>query len=242
MRFVKVPRGQAAPKGSKDVCFLSWNNWDDFSYKTTYEVTVYDAAGVEHVLGSAKIMFMGQEPGHQPFDVPVDGLPDRFCSLGSDRSYYVALSRLSPALRRSLLAGLRDCVADPERFQAFKNEPAMKNSLLRGVGPDDVLVSFPRILGGQVELTPFLFTFILSGELQPHPVRGFGSIWVAPVAPGPPAIPSEVRLEFAVCPNSKPPSNLHVLIGRNGVGKTRLLAGMADALTNQASCRQTSSI
>jgi predicted ATPase len=29
-----------------------------------------------------------------------------------------------------------------------------------------------------------------------------------------------------------PPSNVHVLIGKNGVGKTRLLAGMTDALTD----------
>ena len=233
MRFVKLPRGQAAAKGSRDVCYLSWNNWDDFSYKTTYEVTVYDAAGVEHVLGSAKIMFMGQEPGHQPFDVPVEGLPYRFCSLGSDRSYYVALSRLSPALLRPLLAGLGDCVADPDRFHGFRNEPAMTNSLLRGVSPDDVLVSFPRVLGGQVQLTPFLFTFVLGGELQAHPADGFDNMWIAPTASGPPAVPGEVRLGFAVRPNSKPPSNVHVLIGRNGVGKTRLLAGMADALTNR---------
>jgi predicted ATPase len=39
-----------------------------------------------------------------------------------------------------------------------------------------------------------------------------------------------VRLDFEVEPESEPPTNIHVLIGRNGVGKTRLLNGMTRAL------------
>ena len=41
-----------------------------------------------------------------------------------------------------------------------------------------------------------------------------------------------VTLEFAVAPDSQPPTNIHVLIGRNGVGKTRLLNKMSQALVN----------
>lgn len=40
----------------------------------------------------------------------------------------------------------------------------------------------------------------------------------------------EVPLLFHVNPNSNPPSNIHVLIGRNGVGKTHLLNNMLDSL------------
>jgi energy-coupling factor transporter ATP-binding protein EcfA2 len=39
-----------------------------------------------------------------------------------------------------------------------------------------------------------------------------------------------VTLSFVVEPESQPPTNIHVLIGRNGVGKTRLLNTMTRAL------------
>jgi energy-coupling factor transporter ATP-binding protein EcfA2 len=39
-----------------------------------------------------------------------------------------------------------------------------------------------------------------------------------------------ITLAFAVTPDTNPPSNIHVLIGRNGVGKTTLLHAMARVL------------
>src|SRR5690606_8402062 len=41
---------------------------------------------------------------------------------------------------------------------------------------------------------------------------------------------SGIKVEFKVEPNTKPSSNIHILIGRNGVGKTTLLNNMVDAL------------
>ena len=41
---------------------------------------------------------------------------------------------------------------------------------------------------------------------------------------------SGINVEFKVEPNAKPSSNIHILIGRNGVGKTTLLNNMVDAL------------
>ena len=43
---------------------------------------------------------------------------------------------------------------------------------------------------------------------------------------------TDYPLEFGVMPDSTPPTNIHVLIGRNGVGKTYLLNGMTRALVN----------
>ncbi|MFI5690068.1 AAA family ATPase [Streptomyces sp. NPDC051636] len=42
----------------------------------------------------------------------------------------------------------------------------------------------------------------------------------------------ERRLSFSVTPHSQPPNNIHVLIGRNGVGKTTLLGKIAEAVVN----------
>jgi predicted ATPase len=63
---------------------------------------------------------------------------------------------------------------------------------------------------GGARVTPYAFSFALpkqGDEEAPH-----------------------VTLQFRVAPETKPPTNVHVLIGRNGVGKTRLLNLMTKAL------------
>ena len=66
-----------------------------------------------------------------------------------------------------------------------------------------------RSLRWPLQLTPFEFLF----RARDAGAQGLG-----------------FAIEVRVTPGSKPPSNVHVLIGGNGVGKTRLLSGIADAL------------
>lgn len=217
MKFYLRGRRGVTPVGTRNVCYLTWNTWDDFGYKTTYEVTVFDNEEVEHDLGTSRIMYMGQESGQTQLEVSEDGLSDDCCSLGNDRSFYLRLMKMDRASREAILLGLRDCAFEPQRFERFKEEPALKTSLLRSSSKQDVLVVYPRILEGQTELTPFVFKFVLD-KLEEDDSEE-----------------PQLSLGFAVNPGKKPPTNVHVLIGRNGVGKTRILAGMADALTdNQA--------
>jgi predicted ATPase len=112
-------------------------------------------------------------------------------------------------VKRDYLRAIRDCAFDPAIFESFKNEEGMQSSLLRTVTTHDVRVNFPRILRGDTQLTAYEFIF----EFET------GSVGTTE------------KCEFSVEPDSMPPTKVHVLIGRNGVGKTRLLAGMADALT-----------
>lgn len=217
MKFHLRERRGGTPAGTRDVCYLAWNTWDDFGFKTTYEVTAYDEDGQEHDLGATQIMFRGQEAGYVQLELPEAGLSNEHCSLGNDRNYYLRLMRMPPASREAVLAGLRDCAFDTGRYERFKGESALKVSLLRNSSEQDVRVAYPRILRGQTELTTFAFSYVLAAAE--------GEVGDAP----------PLSLRFVVMPGKKPPTNVHVLIGRNGVGKTRILAGMADALTdNQA--------
>src|SRR6185312_15216590 len=63
-------------------------------------------------------------------------------------------------------------------------------------------------LGGQAELTPFRFTYLRR--------QGAGA--------------SALELSFSADPNVLPPTNVHVIIGRNSAGKTRLLRDVAATL------------
>jgi hypothetical protein len=83
-----------------------------------------------------------------------------------------------------------------ERFKLLydKYEGCLINSLMRNLYVSNV-EQFNRISKGEVELTPYSFTFKYREE----------------------------QININVIPNSLPPSNIHILIGRNGVGKTWLL-------------------
>lgn len=81
-------------------------------------------------------------------------------------------------------------------------------SLLRFVSLKSITEQFSRILAGKPALTDFKFTFVISkGEKN-----------------------SEIKLDFTIKASSKPSSNIHAIIGRNGVGKTTILNGMVEAI------------
>ncbi|WP_323785229.1 AAA family ATPase [Thalassovita sp.] len=209
MKFIN----QTYPPGDfethKNLCVLSDDGWDDFGFKTAFKATLFDSQGTRYDLGSLKIMSKGMESGRVRIPRNSDGLGPTYCSLGGDRDYYLGLAEIDVPLRNSYLDGVRDCVKNLDIWAEFREEEAMGSSLLRWVSVRDVEVSFPRILAGSSELTSFSFKYLF------RPYIGA----------------EEEFCHFQVEPETLPPSNIHVLIGRNGVGKTRLIAGMADALT-----------
>ncbi|PPJ46734.1 hypothetical protein C0075_13920 [Rhizobium sp. KAs_5_22] len=209
MQYHVVERRVGDDFVASDTCYLIRNSWDDFGFKTLFEVVLFDDAAERHDLGTIRIMQAGMSSGYVQLPATFDALDESYCSLGSGREYYIALSALTLPLRRRHLGALRDCAADPAIFESFRGQQAMRSSLLRDVSSTDVTRSFPRILRGDASLTPYSFYFDF---------------------PGAPGLPGVERCAFQVQPDSRPPTNIHVLIGRNGVGKTRLLAGMADAL------------
>lgn len=195
---------------ASNTCYLIRNNWDDFGFKTMFEVVLFDGDASRIELGFIRIMEFDMPGGYVSVPSEFEMLDEKYCSLGNDRNYYMALAALPLNLRRNYLTAIRDCAFNQKIFDAFRTQLAMKSSLLREASPTDVRHSYPRILRGDSSLTPYRFSFLFQSTEKD----------------------GIERCAFEVRPDSRPPTNIHVLIGRNGVGKTRLLAGMADALTN----------
>ena len=173
-----------------------------------YTLVVYDEDGERHQIGSVKIGQFEMEEGQRRAAIPknFDALDDRFFSLGQDDSYYEALNALGPEQRDLILRALKDVAFDTELFRRAIDEKVTGVSLLRAVTPASVQGQFYRMARGGARLSSYKFSYTAS---KPPRSR------INPV-----------RLDFAVQPESQPPTNIHVLIGRNGVGKTRLLNGM----------------
>lgn len=201
--------------------YLREDNWDDHSkFQTQFYLTLIDEEGLEHEIGSVKIAYRGLKPGRQvargvrkPELEPVFPYLSRdYFSLGQEETYYEALNKLGEDARRSILTALRDCAFDLGIYEEFIDEPAMSVSLTRDFSENRLQHRLARLAQGNTALTQFEFEY-----LPPDPVEEVLH-WERPI------------LSFAVEPLSTPPTNIHVVIGRNGVGKTSLLKSMACSL------------
>lgn len=199
-------------KGGVNVAYLEANNWDDFGFKSTFHLVVYDTNGEKHDIGGVKIGYVGQESGWTQEKLPREfpALDKVFFALGQNDKFYQNLYALGKELREKILESLNDVVHDDRAYDLAFNEKVMKESLLRDVSIASIKGQFKRLLDGGKLRTEFDFSYSL-----PQGARTAG-----------------LDIDFYVEPESNPPSNIHVLIGRNGVGKTHLLHKMVKALVD----------
>jgi len=216
MRLKVVPNHMPTPSQGHDIGYLWTDNWNDWwEFRTLYTLTYFDPDGNRHDLGGVKIgQFNWQKEQGRPTlpEEEFSGLDHRFFSLGQDVSYYSAIAALDGEVATTLLSALRDVVANPALFAQAASERVMGTSLMRSVSRRSIEEQFKRVLGGGAVLTEFSFTYE-----GPRPSNDQIQ---------------RLKLEFHVTPDSSPPTNIHVLIGRNGVGKSYLLNGMTRSLVS----------
>lgn len=202
-----------------NIVYLCYIDYDDYGYCTTYEVRVKSPTGAIE-LGFVKIgcrsLADKVEPsksqnGFDSFSInkimptmfsKEAPLPYDFFSLGGSIQYYKSINEYFKENNFEYYSVINDIACDFDRFEDLYNsrEACLINSLLRNVHYSDV-EQFHRISIGDSELTNYRFDFIYNNE-------------------------KENNIRFAVEPYKLPPSNIHVIIGRNGVGKTWLLYQM----------------
>ncbi|MDD5384271.1 MAG: AAA family ATPase [Gallionella sp.] len=232
--FNVIPNGAALPKNVRFQAFLNRDPWDDWGkYCTQFYLTVVDDDGVAHSIGDVKIGQFDLKPHKADIKIPKGhrkpALPDEFESLeppffalGQTEEYYEKLAELGDGIREIVLKNLRDVAFDADLWTKAKDEYVMRESLLRSITNTTVERQFWRMAHGGARLTNYRFSY------DPPKRLGDGK--------------SPYTLVFNVKHESMPPTNVHVLIGRNGVGKTHLLSLMTKALiAPSAAARQSGS-
>ncbi|MCV7143099.1 ATP-binding protein [Mycolicibacterium fortuitum] len=106
---------------------------------------------------------------------------------------------------------------DIELFRDVQHLDVTQTSLLRSIKPVVVQTQFHRMAMGGAKLSPYSFSYH-SPEFDRYG---------APTSP--------CRLDFEVIPQANPRTNVHVLIGPNGVGKSFTLNDIATALARPGS-------
>jgi len=186
-----------------------WNDW--FKWYTLYSVRAILADNQIVDLGAVKIGRQGmtEETGSTVLPPVFEALDPTYFSLGQGENYYETLISLGDEIRTAYLSALRDCAFSLDIFDQNGAEPVLANSLLREIDMSRVRERFYRLAHGQIALSPYSFDYLFPPD---------------PLALTPPPV-----LSFAVRPDSFPATNIHVLIGRNGVGKTRCFDFLARA-------------
>lgn len=215
MKFSVIPRSQRAPPEGDNEVYLRIDHWDDFSYVTMFDVVVFDEMGLKHELGSAKIGFVNQTTSQPTFQTlphspeSFEELAETYFSVGTDVEYYSSIdANLTQEFRTEFLRAMRDMVFDEDAMKRAAGQEVFKTSLLRSIGITTIFDQYRRVLAGEAPLTDFKFDY----------ARPAGENY------------SGIELSFTVKADSKPSTNIHAIIGRNGVGKTTLLNDMIDAI------------
>ena len=193
-------------------CVLQEDNWDDwFTYSTMYDLYFFDQSRHRIYLGKVKIGQVGMIEGQRRPELPLQfsALSNDFFSLGQESRYYENIKSLGEVIRDELLNSLNDIAFNLSILKLSLKESVTKISLLRHLNQEVIRGQFHRIAHGGVELTEYHFEYI---------------------APNDEFTPSPMVLRFDVIPESMPPTNIHVLIGRNGVGKTHHINNMLRAI------------
>lgn len=214
MDFYIISREARLPPSGASCVYLRIDNWNDYSFRTLFQLYCFDESGQLHDIGDVKVGFKGQDETYSTYaklSQSFESLDSSYFSLGQRIDFYKKLAGLSSTVRCSILDGLRDIVAHPEIIESIEDERVFGVSLLRDVSLATVKGQFRRVLDGQAQLTNFDFKFVRSKTEK------LGSI----------------EMGFKVIAESTPRTNMHAVIGRNGVGKTTLLNGMVNAITGK---------
>jgi len=189
-----------------ETCFyLRQDNWNDFGFKTTFYLYYYEDESIE--IGTVKIGYYSveEDTGTTSISSEFQSLSAEYFSLGQDVDYYKNLNKLGSELRNHVLTNLNDISFNTSIYNKVINELITQNSLLRGISASSVTGQFRRLTRGGAELTKFNFSFVTENSM---------------------------KIDFSVLPESTPSSNLHVIIGRNGTGKTFLIHKMIESYLN----------
>ncbi|ADM08202.1 hypothetical protein PB2503_00607 [Parvularcula bermudensis HTCC2503] len=212
MKFVvKFLSGESPATKRYPHAVLTQNNWDDYGYKTTFQVTLHVTADERHHLGNIKIIEAHRTGGYTEMpEKPFSRLSAGHASLAAELDYYETLYKLGRSIYEPFLKGLRDVAFDDEIKAEVEDSEAFEVSLLRFVGAKRTLADAARL-------------FRKDGLPAKRRTRGFKVKFKTRTA----RTSDSFVIEFDFRRQGRLPNRINALIGYNGTGKTRILSNLA---------------
>jgi ABC-type uncharacterized transport system ATPase subunit len=202
------------------IFILSKDNWNDYGYQTSFELTYHRTERDNINIGIVKILQEDEESTELPKFF--EKLDNSFCSLGQTLAFYTRLAELFPENYLKILKSLNDCSYNLIIRAKFKKHPGFEKSLLRSsealmvlnqgnpfkqMGDESSIVN-QSALDTTVSFPKFTFEFQIPEAFQPH----------------------KVDFNFEGINNAR--NRFFCIIGKNGTGKTKTLSQLALKLAN----------
>src|SRR3954462_5842022 len=106
-RFIRVHSSGWPFTTTPNCCYLKDDNWDDFGFKTLFDLMIVGPDGTAYKPGNLKIMKRGMTAGRVDLPEEFDALDDSYCSLGQEQNYYEEIAALPHGLDRDVFNSLR---------------------------------------------------------------------------------------------------------------------------------------
>lgn len=203
-------------------CFiLKRSRWDDFSYKTTFIMEFKNSESERILLGEIKIAQKNQSPGETELPEQFTRLDSSYFSIGQSKNFYDQVEKLPANYRKLLIESLNDLRSGSKKLAEVKDQSVVKRSLLRSLGALNLLEKE--------------YESLLNKKTVPPPVDLIHQ-------PSSPELTLEFKCKlqgssdtttskFEFSSDSIIPGRINVLVGKNGTGKTQLLANLVGAVT-----------
>lgn len=187
--------------------YLIPDNWDDwFEYEISYYLWINDTE--KECAGRVKIAEKNQSVRRATLPNQFEALEANFVSVGFNEYYYEALKKTK--YREQILEALNDIAFNLNIYEQVRHYHVTRIALMREYSESMLRGQINRMALGGARLTDYNFTYVFPSI---NPLTG-----------------EKVEMTFEVERNKKPASNIHVMIGKNGIGKTTIIKKMIYAL------------
>jgi predicted ATPase len=215
MKFYKLqPRRASDKKPPQDAEYpcvvLFYDNWDDYGYKTSFDMHYYDDNANLQFNKSLKILQIGED--HTNIPQIFDSLDKDYISMGQDIEYYTNIKELGASAYHPILTALNDIIYCKHNIDELKQLRGFRISLLRFSEAEKAFNEAGIIFRDEenlIEPKNFIFNFSckVPGALAEH------------------------IIDFDFSHNETGLYRITAIIGKNGTGKTQVLANFAHSMS-----------
>ncbi|PHC48199.1 ATP-dependent nuclease [Bacillus toyonensis] len=182
---------------------LSEDKWNDDGFQTLFKLNYFDEDKKQFKIGEVKILHENNKVTSLPRKFHVLG--PEYCSLGQDISYYENLKELGNEVAYEIFKSLHDVAMNKNIHDRFAMYEGFHSSLIRFSQAEKALREGSKFFNDhEIErVFDFKFTYKLSKANKSH------------------------ELSFNFEEDKHLPFRINAIIGKNGTGKTEMLAKIA---------------
>ena len=198
----------------KPCFFLDSIVWDDYGYKTSFQLYYVNQDGNKSNVGKVKICKKNENKTLDVIPKSFTSLGLDYCSLGQDTFYYSKIKEILGDDAMAFLYAMKDAAVFSRISDDFVNDSGFRYSLLRDNNADTALNLGRYVLAGFDPNDRVNFTY--KTRLEYAPDYDFN-----------------IKFDFGKINQEDNFNRVIAIIGENGVGKTLLLYNLAKSIAKQ---------